>query len=95
MTSVYTFGMAKVMISIPDDDLARIDEEVARRGTSRSALLRDAALSELERPRAQRVREALRRGQALLAGTEEVDTTPWIRHDRDTRDLRRLRRGDA
>jgi hypothetical protein len=27
--------MAKVMISIPDDDLARIDHEAARRGTSR------------------------------------------------------------
>ncbi len=32
------------MISIPDDELARIDDEVARRGTSRSALLREAAL---------------------------------------------------
>jgi metal-responsive CopG/Arc/MetJ family transcriptional regulator len=87
--------MAKVMISIPDDDLARIDHEAARRGTSRSALLREAALSELDRPRAGRVREALRRGQQLLAGIEPVDTTAMIRHDRDARDDHRLPRDDA
>jgi metal-responsive CopG/Arc/MetJ family transcriptional regulator len=84
--------MAKVMISIPDEDLARIDDEVARRGTSRSALLREAAMKELERPRAGRKAEALRRGQALLAGTPIVDTTALIRDDRDNRDLRRLGR---
>ncbi len=87
--------MAKVMVSIPDDDLARIDEEVARRGTSRSALLREAALSELGQPRAGRAIEALRRGQALLAGLPIVDATALIRDDRDNRDLRRLPRDDA
>jgi len=81
--------MAKVMISLPDEDLVRIDEEAARRGTSRSALLRDAALDEIERPRLGRIRDALQRGQALLAGTQQIDTTAWIREDRDTRDLRR------
>lgn len=86
--------MAKVMISIPDDDLARIDDEVARRGTSRSALLREAALSELDRPRSGRVLDALRRGQELLAGMQGVDTTALIRHDRDTRDDHRLLRDD-
>jgi metal-responsive CopG/Arc/MetJ family transcriptional regulator len=88
--------MAKVMISIPDDELARIDAEAARRGTSRSALLREAALSEIDRPRPDRVREALRRGQALLAGIDPgVDLTAMIRHDRDTRDEDRLRPDDA
>lgn len=77
--------MAKVMVSIPDDDLMRIDEEAARRGTSRSALLRDAALGDLERPRPKRARDALARGQSLLAGIDRIDTTPWIRLDRDTR----------
>ena len=82
--------MAKVMISIPDEDLARIDDEVARRGTSRSAVLREAAMKELQRPRSERVLEALRRGQELLAGAEPVDSTALIRHDRDTRDEHRL-----
>lgn len=78
--------MAKVMISIPDDDLERIDREAARRGTSRGALLRDAALGDLDGPRPGRVRDALRRGQELLADMEPVDTTAMIRRDRDTRD---------
>jgi len=84
--------MAKVMISIPDDDLARIDEAAARRGTSRSALLREAALSELDRPGPGRALDALAEGQALLAGTQIVDATALIRDDRDNRDLRRLGR---
>lgn len=88
--------MAKVMVSIPDDDLARIDEEVARRGTSRSALLREAAIRDLDAPRPGRLTEAMRRGQELLRGTAYVDTTAWIREDRDERDEQRfghLRRG--
>jgi len=87
--------MAKVMISIPDDDLKRIDAEVARRGTSRSALLRKAALSELDRPRPGRGSEALRRGQALVAELPVGDSVALIRDDRDNRDLRRLRRTTA
>ncbi|MEZ5074953.1 MAG: ribbon-helix-helix protein, CopG family [Solirubrobacterales bacterium] len=35
--------MAKVMISLPDELLARIDAEAARSGRSRSAVIRDAA----------------------------------------------------
>jgi metal-responsive CopG/Arc/MetJ family transcriptional regulator len=39
--------MAKVMISIPDDLLARLDDRARRRGTSRSGLLRELAEREL------------------------------------------------
>jgi metal-responsive CopG/Arc/MetJ family transcriptional regulator len=39
--------MAKVLVSIPDDLLARVDREAKRRRTSRSAFLRDAARREL------------------------------------------------
>ena len=80
------------MISIPDEDLARIDEEAVRRGTSRSALLREAALSELDRPRPGRVLEALRRGQELVAGLPIGDAVALVRDDRENRDLRRLGR---
>ncbi|MGH3698222.1 MAG: ribbon-helix-helix protein, CopG family [Pseudonocardiaceae bacterium] len=41
--------MAKVMVSLPDDVLERVDEEARRRSTSRSALLTLAARRELER----------------------------------------------
>jgi metal-responsive CopG/Arc/MetJ family transcriptional regulator len=35
--------MAKVMVSLPDDLLRAVDAEAARRGTTRSGLLRDFA----------------------------------------------------
>lgn len=39
--------MAKVMISVPDVLLARLDEHARRRGTTRSGLLRELAEREL------------------------------------------------
>jgi len=39
--------MAKVMISIPDELLGRLDEHARRRGTTRSGLLRELAEREL------------------------------------------------
>jgi metal-responsive CopG/Arc/MetJ family transcriptional regulator len=39
--------MAKVLISIPDDLLVRVDREAARRSTSRSGLLQAAVRREL------------------------------------------------
>jgi predicted transcriptional regulator len=44
----YTHGVAKVMIALPDDLLARVDAEAQRRGTSRSAVLREYAAAALE-----------------------------------------------
>ena len=43
----YTLGMAKVLISIPDDLLERIDREAGARGSNRSRFLQDAARREL------------------------------------------------
>lgn len=40
---VYSPIMAKVMISLPDELLERVDAEAQRRSTSRSAVLRDFA----------------------------------------------------
>jgi metal-responsive CopG/Arc/MetJ family transcriptional regulator len=48
--------MAKVMISLPDELLARVDAEAERSGRSRSAVLREYA------------REALDERSARLAG---------------------------
>ena len=39
--------MAKVMISMPDEMLVRLDDHARRRGTTRSGLLRDLAEREL------------------------------------------------
>lgn len=44
---VYTESVAKVMISLPDELLARLDDRARSRGTSRSGLLRELAEREL------------------------------------------------
>lgn len=46
--------MAKVMVSLPDDLLDAIDTEAARRGTTRSGLLRSFADDALRRRGAER-----------------------------------------
>lgn len=50
----YTRGMAKVMVSMPDDLLSEVDAEAARLGTSRSAVLREFADTALRRRRTDR-----------------------------------------
>jgi len=44
----YTHPVAKVMISLPDELLARVDAEADRRALSRSAVLRDFARAALD-----------------------------------------------
>ncbi|MBX7252029.1 MAG: ribbon-helix-helix domain-containing protein [Candidatus Promineofilum sp.] len=46
--------MAKVMVSLPDDLLAEVDAEARRRGTTRSAVMRDFADAALRRRRENR-----------------------------------------
>ena len=67
----YTHGMAKVMVSLPDDLLRAVDIEAGRRGTTRSGYLRELA------------EETLRRKSALRAQRmAEIDTMdgPVTRH---------------
>jgi len=45
---VYSGSVAKVMISLPDDLLARVDAEAERRGTTRSAIMREYAAAALD-----------------------------------------------
>ncbi len=54
--------MAKVMVSLPDDLLASLDAEAARRNTTRSGLLRDYVYDGLRhrgRERARRVQQVM------------------------------------
>lgn len=65
--------MAKVMISLPDDLLARLDARAAEQGSTRSATIRDlaeAALHERERLLAAAMREL--EGQATGHGGDVV-----------------------
>lgn len=80
--------MAKVMISMPDELLKRVDERATRRRMSRSALLREAVERELERSEPEQVRAAIERLRTEFGTIGPGDSAEWIRRDRDTRDDR-------
>jgi HicB_like antitoxin of bacterial toxin-antitoxin system len=82
----------KVMVSIPDDLLGRIDREADERGTTRSGFLQEAARRELGWPDPVAMDAALARGRAALedlGGFESVDLIRAEREERDARDRRR------
>jgi metal-responsive CopG/Arc/MetJ family transcriptional regulator len=81
--------MAKVLVSLNDALLRRIDRVAKSRGVSRSAYLADLAerdLARVEGPGAtQTARRALARLDELLAGGPAEDSTSAIRAERDAR----------
>jgi metal-responsive CopG/Arc/MetJ family transcriptional regulator len=82
--------MTKILVSIDDRLLARIDREARQRGLTRSAYLSRLAAQELdarEGPgRAAHVRRALDRLDRLFAAQETPeDATRAIRSERDAR----------
>lgn len=87
--TVYTHPVAKVMISIPDDLLDRLDIRAKEVGESRSGLLQRLALRELE-DQEQGRRKEVERLMGEIEGTftdEEprFDVVQLIREDRDSR----------
>lgn len=88
-TRVYTrTTMAKVMISMPDQLLKRVDARAKERDMSRSALLREAVELELSSYDRDWVRSELEAIRRLQDPNDPFDSTDAIRHDRDTRDDR-------
>lgn len=75
--------MSKVMVSIPDDLLAAIDEEARARSTSRSALLADAARRELERRDPEALRAAIARSTRRFERAISFESADLVRADRD------------
>lgn len=82
----------KVMVSIPDELLARIDREADDRGTTRSAFLQEAARQALGWPDPVTIDAALTRGRAALAGIGSFEAAELIRDERERRDARDRRR---
>jgi len=72
----------KVMVSIPDDLLARIDADAAERGESRSAFLQEAARARLGEPNA-RVLAAIESVRGLLDSARGPTAAEAVRQDRD------------
>jgi Arc/MetJ-type ribon-helix-helix transcriptional regulator len=82
----------KVMISLPNELLERIDRAAAERRTSRSAFLREAARRELGWPDPVAIDAALERARAALADAGRFESAELIRAERDARDVRDRRR---
>ena len=81
----YNLSMSKVMVSLPDELLARIDHEAERRATSRSALLALAASRELERRDSEEVDQAITRSEKRFRSSGAFDAAELIRNERDSR----------
>lgn len=82
--------MAKVLVSLDDRLLERLDREAARRGLSRSALIARMAAESLGEPLGPgadpQVHAALRRLKELFRDVSDpVDSTRIIREMRDSR----------
>lgn len=80
--------MAKVVISLPDDLLDRIDHEAARRHSSRSALLQEAARRELGRPDPGALDAAVASAREALANAGSFESAALVRAERDARHAR-------
>lgn len=77
--------MSKVMVSFTDDLLAEIDAEVARRATSRSALLAVAARRELARRDNDLVAAAIERSERRFRAAGSFEAADLVRDGRDSR----------
>lgn len=82
----------KVLVTIPDELLMRIDREVASAGRTRSEFLQAAARRQLGWPDASAIDDALARGRAALADLGSFESAEMIRADRDERAERDGRR---
>ncbi len=80
----YTLGVAKVMVSLPDDVLERVDAEARRRSTSRSALLTLAVRRELDRRDPAAVDAAIARSRERFRSAGAFEAADLVRADRDT-----------
>ena len=87
--TVYTPPVAKVMISIPDKLLERLDLRAKEVGNSRSGLLQSLAERELEdqeQGRRQEVKRLMREIESTFTEDEPYfDVAQLIREDRDSR----------
>lgn len=82
----------KVMISLPDELLERIDRAADERQTSRSVFLQEAARRELGWPDSAAIDAALERGRGALAEAGPFEASELIRAQRDARDAGDRRR---
>lgn len=85
--------VAKVLISVPDELVKRIDREAERRGLTRSGFIQRAAQHELGWPDPDAFDAALERARSAVSGVGAFESTELIRKERDERVAPELRLG--
>lgn len=91
----YTSDMTKatkVLVTMPDDLLARIDRETDNIGSTRSDFLQEAARRQLGWPDPTVIDAALARGRSALSKAGSFEAADLIRAEREGRDARDRRR---
>jgi predicted transcriptional regulator len=76
--------MSKVMVSLPEDLLAKIDEAAKQRSTSRSGFLAAAARQELSRPTSTTIAAAIARSEERFRNAGPFESADLIRWTRDS-----------
>jgi predicted transcriptional regulator len=82
-------GMSKVLITVPDELLDRIDRAAKARKTTRSRFIEEAAQRELGWPAADSMDAAVNRAREALASAGPFESAGLIRRDREARDAAR------
>jgi hypothetical protein len=82
--TVYTHPVAKVMISIPDELLERLDTRAREKSETRSGLLQRLAERELASSEDREDREIGRMLDSLNLDLGEVDAAQLVREDRES-----------
>jgi len=77
--------MSKIMVSLPEDLVRRLDQEARKRATSRSALIAVAARRELARRDPEAVAAAIARSEERFRAAGAFEASELIRADRDSR----------
>lgn len=76
--------MAKVMISMPDDLLARVNERARERNMTRSGFLAEAAEHEVGRLTQEEFNAIIERGRAAFRDAGPFEAADLIRAERDS-----------
>ncbi len=82
----------KVLVTMPDDLLERIDRATRNADSTRSDFLQEAARRRLGWPDPVAIDAALERGRAALANAGSFESAELIRSERGERDIRDRRR---
>lgn len=77
--------MSKIMVSLPEDLVQRLDQEARKRSTSRSALIAMAARRELARRDPEAVAAAIARSEQRFRAAGAFEAAELVRRDRDAR----------